>query len=650
MDGRPRRTGDMTLRYSIAAFQVALLLTCLFSSHKARSTAVEDSVQAAVNGAVSAHQRAQALISAAYRLMDTNPAEALGHAHSAVTFAEHSGNSVMEHDALRCSAQAEERLGLFAEFMRTTLRTLQLAQVLGDQLLIAQDLQDLSTAYRLNAMSDKAVEEARNALAMVLPTQDQPVVDNAQRFLIFTLLEAGRHGEVLTTAEHCIQKAREQGNTLEEARISQLIGETLLAQDRFADAFTYLTKAERSLGASGTKEERFALAADMAEAFIGAGRTKEAERSLMRAGELLMQADTWNHRYRLTDLQYQLAVAQGHWQEALALLKRIKDQTDSVNMARLDMQVARMQVTYQLDRKEQVNAQLRDENARHAELIAGQKVNTRYLLVLLAIFGVLVTALFFTSRHSLRMVRRMNMKNAVIRKQHDEIHAKNLELQRQNLRLAETLLSEEEKEMMIKEIHHRVKNNLQVVDSLLHIQGMGVNDPDMDRLLKEAQGRIRSMAMVHEHIYRSSNAINGSLQQHLEQLVRNILVAHGSHDRISVSVDAPLSTFDADTLMPLTLVVNELFTNSVKYAFKGRESGRVNIVVRAAGAGYELLFTDDGVGLGVDEPPLRERSFGLELVRMLAGQLNGDLRFLKGAGTTVSLTFVPDRLPLRAAS
>jgi len=640
----------MTLRLSIATLPVALLLLSLVTVQQAHSTAMEDSVQAAVNGVVSSHQRAQALISSAYRLMDTDPAEAHGHAHNAITFAEQAGNGVLEHNALRCAAQAEERMGLFAEFMKTTLRTLELAQELGDQQLIAQDLQDLSTAYRLNAMSDKAVEEARNALAMVLPTQELRVVEKAQRFLIFTLMQAARYDEVLSTAERCIQKAREQSNILEEARLSQLIGETLLAQDRFADAFTYLTKAQRSLEGSGTKEERFALATDMAEAYIGSGRTKEAERSLMQAGELLMQADTWNHRYRLTDLQYQLAVTQGNWQEALTLLKRIKDQTDSVNMARLDMQVARLQVTYQLDRKEKDNAQLRDENARHADVIAGQEVNTRFLLILLAIFGVLVTALFLTSRHSLRMVRRMNLKNAVIRKQHDEIHTKNLELQRQNLRLAETLLSEEEKEMMIKEIHHRVKNNLQVVDSLLHIQGMGVNDPDMGRLLKEAQGRIRSMALVHEHIYRSAGQATGSLQQHLEQLARNILVAHGSHDRISVSVDAPLATFDADTLMPLTLVVNELFTNSVKYAFAGKETGRVNIVVRAAGAGYELLFSDDGIGIGMDGQPLRERSFGMELIQMLAGQLNGELRFLKGAGTTVSLTFVPDRVPLRAAS
>ena len=86
----------------------------------------------------------------------------------------------------------------------------------------------------------------------------------------------------------------------------------------------------------------------------------------------------------------------------------------------------------------------------------------------------------------------MKLKNAVVKKQHDEILAKHLELQRQNLRLAEAITSEEEKEVMIKEIHHRVKNNLQVVDSLLHIQGINMADPVVGKVLREAQGRIRS--------------------------------------------------------------------------------------------------------------------------------------------------------------
>jgi two-component sensor histidine kinase len=334
----------------------------------------------------------------------------------------------------------------------------------------------------------------------------------------------------------------------------------------------------------------------------------------------------------------------------LLILEELDRQRDSVHTSQVSAQEARLRMNYQLDRKEQDNADLREENARRAELLSGQRLSNRWLIGTLIVLVALTLALVFTSRYAWRMVRRMGLKNEVIRRQNEEIHGKNLELQRQNMRLAETLLSEEEKEMMIKEIHHRVKNNLQVVDSLLHIQGVGSDDPMVHRMLKEAQGRIRSMALVHERIYRSGGQSSGNLQDHLSNLVRNILVAHGCHDRISVQVEAPVISFGTETLMPLTLVVNELFTNSVKYAFPGTDSGRISIVVRPAGVGYELLFSDNGVGLDERRSGGSAPSFGLELVQMLAEQLNGEVRFLKGQGTTVSLTFVPEPATLRVAS
>ncbi|MBL7951021.1 MAG: ATP-binding protein [Flavobacteriales bacterium] len=626
-------------------------LSCLAKVTASASVADgNDSIRSTLEGTVSNNQRAQALVSSANRVMNNDPVEAHRFAHNALAFAEQSGDPLVEHKALVALAEAEERVGLFADHMKTTLRAVQLAQSLGDPKMIALDLRELSEAYRLNAMSDKAVEEARNALAMTLPTQTGSAVDEAHRFLIRTLLHGTEFEEAHESAERCLQRAQDKGDVMEEARLSRLIGAVLMAQKEYNDAHPYLVRAERALVKAGTANEQFEILADLAQCSMGMGRYKEAASNLQLAGTAVLVTDTWNNRYRYIELQYQLALAQGRWEEALELLKRIKERSDSVNMARLDMQMARLQMSYQLDRKEKANAELRTENARSAELIAGEKWNNRILLGMLVLLSVLAVALFFTSRHSLRLVRRMALKNAVIKKQHDEIHAKNLELQRQNLRLAETLMSEEEKEMMIKEIHHRVKNNLQVVDSLLQIQSVDSKDPGVDKVLREAQGRIRSMALVHEHIYRSAGGGKGDMQQHITQLVRNILVAHGAHDRISVSVDAPLPTFHADTLMPLTLVVNELFTNAVKYAFRERSSGRVSIIVRPAGTAYELLFSDDGAGMDAEEGLGRERSFGLELVGMLAEQLNGEVRFLKGSGTTVSLTFMPDPVPLRVAS
>lgn len=613
----------------------------------AQANAVVDSTDPTSKTTVSADQRARALIARSLMVMDTDPIRSHEHATNALKCAELAGDATLEHRTLRCLGQAEERMGAYADLLRTALRTLKLAQDLGNASFIATDLRDLSMAYALNEMPEKAVDEARNALAMVLPMQDATTIVESQLFLVRTLLVTGRYDEALRTAEK-FRLSASMSNSKEDPRLAHLVARVLLATHKYADAFTYLARLERTL--DGSDAERFQLATDIAEAYIGSGRVQEATDAIAFAQTLLPRADTWNNRNRIVELDYEMAVMQGHWELALSTFKHMTEQADSVNNARTRMQLARMQVTYDLERKEQDNTELRAENAMNAQLIQGTQWNNRFLLIFLLVLFGCVVGLFFTSRHGLRMARRLKLKNMVIKKQHDEIHAKNLEMQRQHLRLAETLVSDEEKEMVIKEIHHRVKNNLQVVDSLLTIQGMENEDPNVDRVLRAAQGRIRSMAMVHEHIYRSASRSDLDLRTHLHQLVRSILVAHGVHDRVSVSVEANVPPLPVETLMPLTLVVNELFTNSLKYAFCDGSMGRITVVVRPSGVGYELLFSDNGSGMGTDEPGAKDKSFGLELVRTLARQLNGEVHFLKGRGTTISMTFAPDRMALQAAS
>jgi len=595
-------------------------------------------------------ERAHTLARTARQVLGDDPAAALGHARNALLLAEQSGDAAAEHRALRALAEAEERLGLHTEFLRTTLRALQVAQVLDDHTAIAEGLQSLSAAYRYNLAMDKAVDEARNALGLVTPLKDQRAIDRAQRFLMATLVAAGRYDEALRCGEDVLRRLEERPHDATKAGIHLEIARVLLAQRKFGDALPFLAQAERILDSKGSPAERFALCIGRARAMAGMGRTKEAEVLLAEAERRLPGADERTNRPALLELRYEVAARTGQWERALRALEELKARADSSHREQVGMRMAGLQAMHELDRKERDNERLRDLNARNEETIAEQRAGSRGLFALAAILLALAAGLALTARHALRTMRRLKLKNELVQRQGEEIHAKNLELQRQNMRLAEALMGEEEKEMVIKEIHHRVKNNLQVVDSLLSLQGGERNDPETDRMFRDAQGRIRSMALVHEHIYRSGGTDNGSLREHLAKLGRNVLAAYGMHDRVSLTVDAVEPGFTVDTMMPLTLVVNELLTNAVKHAFQGRDTGHIRITVRNAGEGYELLFADDGNGLGQGSPFLGERSFGLELVRMLAHQLNGQVDVLKGAGATFSMTFSPDAKVLRKAS
>ena len=268
--------------------------------------------------------------------------------------------------------------------------------------------------------------------------------------------------------------------------------------------------------------------------------------------------------------------------------------------------------------------------------------------MLLSVMGILVAGLFTSSRRAMKARARLKLQNDVVRTQSDEIHAKNLELQRQNMRLAETIISEEEKDLLMREIHHRVKNNLQVVESLLSIQQHAQVDPIIALSFREAQGRIRAMAKVHDYMYRTGGGI-GDLQAYFTRLGHNVLAAYGMHDRISITVQCSVDGLREETLLPLSLIVNELLTNAVKHAFDGRDSGHIAIVLRGAGVGHELIFSDNGTGIDGGLEP-RNNSFGIDLVSTLAQQLDGELRVLKGRGSTVSLLFAVWPKALRKAS
>lgn len=199
-----------------------------------------------------------------------------------------------------------------------------------------------------------------------------------------------------------------------------------------------------------------------------------------------------------------------------------------------------------------------------------------------------------------------------------------------------------EKEVLLKEIHHRVKNNLQVITSLLSLQASFIEDPFISDIFKKSQYRINSMGMVHEMLYQSENLSKIDYKEYLERLTQSLKNAMiDATQNIEVVLQVPMMCLDIDTAIPLSLIVNELLTNAFKYAFVGREKGVVKLSVeKGATAHYTLLLEDDGVGFATKTSPEESTSLGLLLVRKLAVQLHGKLERLSvPQGTAYRLFF-----------
>lgn len=198
-----------------------------------------------------------------------------------------------------------------------------------------------------------------------------------------------------------------------------------------------------------------------------------------------------------------------------------------------------------------------------------------------------------------------------------------------------------EKESLLKEIHHRVKNNLQIIANLLYLQSNKFDDEKIKNVLEEGQGRVRSMALIHQKLYENDDLKSIPFGEYVLELVNEIKVSFGEQAaNVKIKVDAEEAFFDVDNAVPLGLIINELSTNAFKYAFEGKDEGQFSIFLTKSENEYELHITDNGKGIP-DEIDIRKtRSLGLRLVRILSEQLEGDYSFESNNGMSFKLKFV----------
>jgi len=198
-----------------------------------------------------------------------------------------------------------------------------------------------------------------------------------------------------------------------------------------------------------------------------------------------------------------------------------------------------------------------------------------------------------------------------------------------------------EKEALLKEVHHRVKNNLQVVSSLLGLQSRLIPDPTTRKTFQESQNRVHSMALVHERLYESESLSEIDSQEYVSELTAHLFRSYGvSASRVRLKLHVDQARMNMDVAVPCGLVLNELVSNCLKYAFPDGREGEVRIDLHKDGdyPAY-LSVSDNGVGIPADVTLWSTKSLGLRLVRILADQMGAIVKVNSGTGTEVKLNF-----------
>jgi two-component sensor histidine kinase len=206
--------------------------------------------------------------------------------------------------------------------------------------------------------------------------------------------------------------------------------------------------------------------------------------------------------------------------------------------------------------------------------------------------------------------------------------------------LQHSTISLKEKEQLLKEIHHRVKNNMQIISSLLNLQTDNVVDEKILNLLRESRNRINSMALVHEMLYKSDDLSKIGLKQYIENLSGSIYQSYvipNSDIEFFYDIESDIY-FDVDKMVPLGLILNEIISNSLKYAFPEKK-GIIKISLNVEDNKYVLRISDNGKGLKHDFDFEKDSHLGMKLIHMLVEQLAGEMQLEKKEGVSYRVVF-----------
>jgi len=311
----------------------------------------------------------------------------------------------------------------------------------------------------------------------------------------------------------------------------------------------------------------------------------------------------------------------GNLNMAAIFYDRYIRQKDSIQKVDNENKLINQQISFDLHQQENQLIQKEKIIQKNNLLFEHEKTKRSYLLLGIVILALIIAFLILNNQMNKRRQSELFIKNKHIVQQKNAI---------------ETALKE--KEFLIKEIHHRVKNNMQIISSILNLQAGVIENPEAKEVLQESRLRINSMSLIHQMLYNKNNMVDILISDYFKQLLSQIEKSYGSSEsKTTYHLNCDSINLNLDTAIPLGLIVNELVTNSYKHAFKNLPTGHIEVSFTCSNNEFHLTIKDNGNGF--DATNKKNQSLGMELIQMLVEQLNGTLKYTNNNGTKAEVVF-----------
>ncbi|MEQ8905605.1 histidine kinase dimerization/phosphoacceptor domain -containing protein [Ekhidna sp.] len=378
--------------------------------------------------------------------------------------------------------------------------------------------------------------------------------------------------------------------------INEALANNYIYQYKYDSALIYLNKAIRAFKQVGDNHSILSNLNGMIIVWRELGNYTKAENYLIEAEDLATIYDDQYLRKKRNEIAAELFDKKGDYQKAYSYLTKYLADNDSITSNERIRITSELEEKYQAEQKENEIAQLQIQQQ--------QSKNQRNVLLLisaLVVMGAIMLYILFRSK---------SKANAIISK------------------------SLAEKETLLKEIHHRVKNNLQVVSSLLSMQSRFITDKNALGAVNEGQSRVESMALIHQKLYQENNLSGVNAKEYIEDLAEILKNSYRTDSTIEFKYDVEDLTIDVDTIIPIGLILNELICNSLKHAYPNESEGTISIKLKEENKQLHLAVTDNGVGSSGESS---EKSFGMVLIDSLALKLKATLQITSDKGTSTIL-------------
>ncbi|WPR77319.1 histidine kinase dimerization/phosphoacceptor domain -containing protein [Algoriphagus sp. NG3] len=572
------------------------------------------------------------------------------------------------HYTYELLGQVYSRMGNYELALPYGLDAIRSARTSGDTLNLDKFYSLMGQIYMDLNQHEKALEMHRTVLTKLSREPDN--VRSQFRFINIrkmsqSLIALKRPQEALTLIENFLE-TNPPNMLLEEIVAALSLGKAFMGLQDYTEAEKHLkgglAKASGAKGNAGwtnfydINDEIMLFHANLTALYLATGQLQKAAfhlnqhfQMLNKQPDLIKLSNLHLQAFKLDSMQDNLSSAIAHYQQYKAL-------QDSVFNERKSNQIIAYQVQYETEKKEQ-DLQLKEQSIKtliQEKQLQQEKINKALLLrngiiggaILLLLFLAVIYNRYRLKQQSNRLLKDQQNK---LQEQHEELQSQQVSLKKQQQQIQEKNqeleLHLDEKDRLLKEIHHRVKNNLQIVMSLLNSQVASLQDKAALTAIQDSLNRVQAMALIHQKLYQADGVARILMKAYVKELVAYLQDSYDLSFKDNFKLLIGQIELDVNIAIPLGLIINEAITNAFKYAFPGKNSGTILIsLLQKSDKIYELTIEDDGVGYPKSFNPSQSRSLGMTLIHGFSAQLGGELSIQGSDGVKISLVFSDEKL------